>query len=304
MKRISIYLLAASVALVVTLAPVQSSAMTSSLGWVMNDYEGTEKSPVLTGNLMLECSNITITLAKDRSDIYSGRNIYNFRSADGGVYFSTWDGSWSLNLAAHNFTLENGYYTARVSCDDARTYTTHDGRTITYYLNDIFEDVIYVYPESCDETFTDCVPIYRFYNTLEGSHFYTAVNNEKHQLMSMSYKYRYEGIAGFASRNEYTGGLPVHRFYNKKTGTHFYTASQSEATRVNDTMYTLYRYEGIAYYADAQEQYDSTAMHRFYKFNQGVHFYTPVQSEATTVNNTMSTTYRYEGIPFYVIKNL
>lgn len=277
-------------------------ALTGRSGWTMEGYTGPNKSPAISGSA-LSCINdggVIVTLAKDESDIYLNRNLSVFRSSDGGVYYSTWSGDWSLNFADHGFGLENGSYTIKVQCSNP--IAVPGG--FTYYISDTFVDAVYIYPQSCDDTATDCVPIYRFYNTAEGSHFYTAVSNEKHQLAGMGYTYRYEGIAGFASAGAYDGGLAVHRFYNKKTGTHFYTGNQAEASRVNDTMYTTYRYEGIAFYADAEEHYDSTAMHRFYKFNQGVHFYTGVQSEATAVNSTMSNTYRYEGVPFYIIKNI
>ena len=76
-------------------------------------------------------------------------------------------------------------------------------------------------------------------------------------------------------------------------------------------MASTYRHERVAYYAFSAPynvsfvpEGFSTPVHRFYKFKQGVHFYTASQQEATTVNNTMYGSYRYEGTPFYIINNI
>lgn len=304
MKKLLIYpVIAASLICSTLLTAVTTHAMSGNLGdgWTMDEYAGSSKSPILSGTIGSTCSNITVTIGRDRTDLYLNQNTYSFRSATGEVSYSSFGPSstWSLDLGARNFGLENNLYTVRVKCDDVIGTSPY-----TYQLSDIFEDVVYIYPQSCIDTTTDCIPIYRFYNIKEGSHFYTASIPEKHTLYSMTYLYRYEGIAGFASNSAYTGGLAIHRFYNKQTGTHFYTSNQVEASRVNDTMYNTYRYEGITFYADAEQYYDSIAMHRFYKFNKGTHFYTSSQAEASNVNSILYQSYKYESAPFYVILNI
>ena len=92
---------------------------------------------------------------------------------------------------------------------------------------------------------------------------------------------------------------PVYRFYNFIQGVHFYTANQAEATNVKNNMATTYRYEGISYFANTNQESGTTPVYRFYNFIQGVHFYTANQAEATNVNNNMPATYRYEGVSYF-----
>lgn len=91
----------------------------------------------------------------------------------------------------------------------------------------------------------------------------------------------------------------VHRFYKLGTGTHFYTASETEAKRVRSNMSKTYRYEGVSFGASSVNQPGLTPVHRFYNRASSTHFYTTSSSEATRVRNTMSKTYRYEGIAYY-----
>lgn len=148
--------------------------------------------------------------------------------------------------------------------------------------------------------------VHRYYNRKTGTHFYTANDYEASQA---SYTLIGEGLSGRvypADRASGIGGTPlvtVHRFYNLATGTHFYTASDSEATSIQQNLSQTYRDEGVAFKAEAgpssSEGITTLAVHRFYNFKNGTHFYTSSQSEATTVNNTMYSTYRYEGIAYY-----
>lgn len=160
-------------------------------------------------------------------------------------------------------------------------------------------------------------PLYRFFNTKNGAHFYTH-SYEEYLAVKALPGYNYEGISGYVkyadTTNAASGIVLVHRFYNLKTGTHFYTVNQAEATKINDTMYATYRYEGAQYavyttpqsytYTD-QNGVTQTSMltkpfHRFYNFKNGTHFYTSNQAEASQVNDTMYNTYRYEGVAYQI----
>jgi hypothetical protein len=79
---------------------------------------------------------------------------------------------------------------------------------------------------------------------------------------------------------------------------HFYTINQNEYQTVLNTASSTYRYEGIAYYATPAAVTDSTAVYRFYKFRQGVHFYTSNAAEAASLRANASSTYRDEGIAY------
>lgn len=153
----------------------------------------------------------------------------------------------------------------------------------------------------------DATRIHRFYNKVQNTHFYSANNREAAQVYkNQSSTYRYEGVAYYGFANNAPDKLLVHRFYNFQKGTHFYTANQSEASHVNATMSGTYRHEGVTYYAPSQplsDGYSYSLLHRFYNLQQGTHFYTASQNEATHVNDTMHATYRYEGVAYSVLTN-
>lgn len=102
----------------------------------------------------------------------------------------------------------------------------------------------YVYNDPADP---GNIPLYRFYNTSNGSHFYT-ISAEEKAYVEANYKrtYRYEGVA-FAVRAH--GGDDVHRFYNTRNGSHFYTASLEEKAHVEAAWPDVYTYEGVAFTA-------------------------------------------------------
>lgn len=209
--------------------------------------------------------------------------------------FSNSGGNWTINLAASGTSLQNGHYDIFLASKcGASTYSS-----ATYA--DYHFDSLYIVPNGCDGN--TCLAVNRFYNYKLGVHFYTANEDEKRQVMKMTDTYRYEGISSFAKDQQETSSAPVHRFYNFRQGVHFYTSNQAEASNVNNTASHTYRYEGIAYYTHTTNISNSSPVHRFYKFNQGVHFYTSNQSEASHVNSTASATYRYEGVSGYNIEN-
>lgn len=94
--------------------------------------------------------------------------------------------------------------------------------------------------------------VYRFFDNSIGSHFYTASAAERDLLKATASQMQYEGAAFKAYANAGADGehQAVHRFLRSDTGTHFYTASETEKTTVEAIM-PLFRYEGIAYFADA-----------------------------------------------------
>lgn len=93
--------------------------------------------------------------------------------------------------------------------------------------------------------------------------------------------------------------LPVYRLYNYKQGAHFYSNNYVERKNIIDNSSSIFRDEGVAFFADTSNVGGTLPVHRFYNFKQGVHFYTINQNEATNVNNNLFTTFRYEGIAYY-----
>jgi len=98
----------------------------------------------------------------------------------------------------------------------------------------------------------------------------------------------------------YTGTqLPVFRFYNVNDGSHFYTQNLNEKRYIEQNSSDTYLYESVSYFADTSKVGSELAVHRFYNLQNGTHFYTSNQSEATYVNNNLYATYHYEGISYY-----
>lgn len=96
------------------------------------------------------------------------------------------------------------------------------------------------------------VPLYRFYNRRNGSHFYTISADERTYVQThYAAVYSYEGVAFdvFSADAEYYPLRPVYRFYNRVTGVHFYTISEQEKAIVQTAWPTIFAYEGIAFYA-------------------------------------------------------
>lgn len=121
------------------------------------------------------------------------------------------------------------------------------------------------------------VPVYRFINTANGNHFYTASESEKNNISQS----------------------PVYRFYNPKTGDHFYTASKSEKNIVANTSKSGYLSEGIAFYARTSQTNGTSPVYRFLNITNGDHFYTAYEAEKDSLINNVSSGYIYENIAFY-----
>ena len=78
------------------------------------------------------------------------------------------------------------------------------------------------------------VPVFRFYNTKTGTHFYTTSASERDGIIAYYPQFAYEGAAFYAMprATAATAASAVFRFYNKNTGAHFYTASAAERDKV------------------------------------------------------------------------
>ena len=87
------------------------------------------------------------------------------------------------------------------------------------------------------------VPVYRLYNPIAHTHFFTSSTAERDSVES-ALGFSYEGIAFYASNT--VTSTPVYRLYNPYSQTHFFTGSPAE----RDSAERLgFGYEGIAFYA-------------------------------------------------------
>ena len=94
-------------------------------------------------------------------------------------------------------------------------------------------------------------PVYRFFHTQNGFHFYTKYKDESNYIQQNLPIYRYEGEAYYAveTATVHAPGPPqVFRYYNLTNGAHFYTANKDEQ-RILNNLPDRYRNEGYQYYS-------------------------------------------------------
>jgi len=146
----------------------------------------------------------------------------------------------------------------------------------------IYEDrVFYAFANQA----TDSLPVYRFYNSTTGDHFYTISENEKDTLINNSQSgYVYETIAFYAFQSKIGNSVPVYRFINSKNGDHFYTISENEKAIVLNNPQWGYVYEGVGFYSLASQINESLPVYRFVNTSNGDHFYTINESEKNNLS--------------------
>jgi lysyl endopeptidase len=141
--------------------------------------------------------------------------------------------------------------------------------------------------------------VYRFYNMLGGTHFYTSNGTERNIVIANYPHFSYEGISFNAYPAAAANLKPVHRFYNTSLNVHFYTINEAERAAVVASLPQM-RYEGIAWYANDTQTAATVPLYRFYNTQKGVHFYTVSSSERASVIANLPQM-RNEGIAYYVL---
>lgn len=140
-------------------------------------------------------------------------------------------------------------------------------------------------------------PIYRFYSSKTGAHFFTSSFKERDYIIDKNPGFSYEGVAFYAPVSQQESTNPVFRFYNRATGAHFYTISAAERDYVVKN-FADYSYEGPAWYGRMEAGADSTGIYRFYSASRDVHFYTINAAERDYLIAN-SPYYKYEGPAYY-----
>lgn len=126
-------------------------------------------------------------------------------------------------------------------------------------------------------------PIFRFFDTQTGNHFYTASAVEKAQIQSSMPTFNYEGAA-WSTPDKGPDTHNVFRFFDTKGGTHFLTDSVAERDVILATI-PNYTYEGVAFAA-----YNDVAgpghliLDRFYNTQTGQHHFSASSEETASIN--------------------
>jgi hypothetical protein len=147
----------------------------------------------------------------------------------------------------------------------------------------------------------DRVDVNRFFNKINGGHFFTADQIERNNVLGIE-NFRFEGI-GFeaisSNNNLVNGTVPVHRFYNESSQSHFFTADEIEKEAV--MALDNYFYEGVGFNAFLSDTVSKEPVHRFFNLETGGHLFTTFQGERDVLMELPS--FRYEGVGFYAYED-
>lgn len=150
--------------------------------------------------------------------------LYRFYGQDGGRHF---------------------YTASEIERDNAEHYYGMTPEGVAYY---IYKD---------QDQPTAAKPVYRFYNTQTGAHFWTISEAEKDNILSHTdWPFDFSGVAFHAYSDDgviHDNTAPVYRFYNVATQQHFFTISVAERDHIL-AHYPQFHDEGIAWYAYPIEQ--------------------------------------------------
>lgn len=178
---------------------------------------------------------VTLTLANGAKDTLI--NIQSIQFSDGTVDVD--DAAYGKDTIYRFFNTKTGTHFYSSSLREAEYVNQNWAGT---YSNEgaAFQTSL----PTDDSKYSD---VFRFYNTLTGTHFYTISETERDQVIARYPQYQYEGAAFIAMKAPDPGADPIYRFFNTSTGTHFYTANEAEKLQVIGHL-PQYQYEGVAFY--------------------------------------------------------
>lgn len=214
------------------------------------------------------------------------------RSSNGHVRVATKDGSTDTNVGIETLEFDDGSvataglrylpgYTEPASGSVGAIYRFYNARDKAFFYTNSVAERDMIIRESTDASYTPAngvwpyfyqgatfeqahsstgsTPVFRFYNTDTGHHFFTTSQAEKDMVQKEStdpsygqpglWPFVYEGIAfnAFADAN-HRDALPVYRFYSAELNRHFFTGSAAEANEIQLTGQWIS--EGVGYWGE------------------------------------------------------
>ena len=81
-------------------------------------------------------------------------------------------------------------------------------------------------------------PVYRFFNTENGEHFYTIEESEKNNIIENSSDYIFEGahFYAFDSPSGNSNTIPIYRMHDTQSGAYLYTSDLDEINSIRDNL--------------------------------------------------------------------
>ena len=146
-------------------------------------------------------------------------------------------------------------------------------------------------------------PVFRFFDTSYGTHFFTASVGERDDVLANRSDLVEETNGFGAVAQNAPASAPVYRFFDTKFGTHFFTASASERDGVIANRSDLTYEPSSTFYEHNTQQTGDVPVYRFFDNKFGTHFYTGDQSEYNAITTPGSSGYRadlvYEKVEFF-----
>ncbi len=149
------------------------------------------------------------------------------------------------------------------------------------------------------ETPPALVPVYRFYNRTNGTHFYTDSAAER-DTVNATWPHIYTDEGPTYYTYPANNSTQLTRLYNKVSGSHFYTASSTEAANALATWPGVFQLDGATYKVNPAPVANSLPVYRFFNRTNGSHFYTASETEKAHVMATWPHIYTLEGPAFWL----
>ena len=146
---------------------------------------------------------------------------------------------------------------------------------------------------------TETIGVARFFETTNGTHFFTADPGEVKQILNTRPDLVEEssGLTAVDPSSNDPNAIPVYRFFDSVYGTQFFTSSPTERDAVTSSRPDL-KPEGTAFIEHATQQTGDQAVYRYFDTRFGTHFYVSNPGENTSILATRPDL-KPEGISFY-----
>lgn len=184
-------------------------------------------------------SSIAWTL--DTSTTNATKTVYYQLDSNGNIFSASDEIEYQIPNTVKIFRFfnsQNGAHLYTIDVGERDTIINTLGNTWTY------EGEKYsVYDSGQPNT----VPVYRFFNSQNGSHFYTTSEIERDQVASTASWMEFEGVKFYVHETEQPSSTPVYRFFNTQNGAHLYTDNDSERNMIESSL-SQFQSEGIKYY--------------------------------------------------------
>ena len=197
-----------------------------------------------------------------------------------------------------------------------RAFAAYNGQSMEmqwYFLEDMIQGII---PFNFDvegfepgQSALEGNVVHRFYNPTNGAYFFTAFESEAQAVVDNNPVWEYQGPVFEVEYGPAEGNLPVYRFLNTKVGAHFFTMNEAEKASVIANLSHQYQYEGVAFYARADQLlYDpsnpsgvaSYPIWRCYLPQTSSHYFTASKAEVDYIQEHVDRSLIYvEGVAWY-----